>query len=296
MRLPDLFDLLRIPNVATAVSDIVAAAAIGVAVGPPTPWASVGFAAGASACLYMGGMALNDVADAEEDARLRPTRPIPSGRVTHAQATAVTVTLHAGAMILAWLAGWSTFLVALALLGAILLYDLSLAGRPVVGPLGMASCRALNLAMGLVAVGGWSLAGSLAVVMLAVYVFGLTHLSLGEVEGSAQRAVRITVLTTLAAGLFVVVLGRMAPRGDWWDWLAQAAVLGVFLVRTMRALSRAFREPIPSRVGPAVGMLVTCILWLDAAVAVAVGGVFWLSILLPLALLQEWLRRSYRVT
>ena len=38
--------------------------------------------AGASSCLYLAGMALNDYADREVDAVERPARPIPSGRVS----------------------------------------------------------------------------------------------------------------------------------------------------------------------------------------------------------------------
>ena len=36
----------------------------------------------ASSCLYLSGMVLNDVFDREVDARERPKRPIPSGRIS----------------------------------------------------------------------------------------------------------------------------------------------------------------------------------------------------------------------
>lgn len=214
MRLPDLFDLLRIPNVATAVSDIVAASAIGLALGSDASTGRLVATGLASACFYLGGMALNDVADSESDARLRPSRPIPSGRVSRGQATGITVVLFVLGLGLAWFAGSTVFLVSLGLLAAILLYDLGLAGKVLIGPLGMAACRGLNMAMGLAAAGVWGIHGVLATGLLTLYVFGLTHLSLGEVEGSARRAVGLTGLTTLATALGIVVLGRVVGMED----------------------------------------------------------------------------------
>ncbi|MEO0649527.1 MAG: UbiA family prenyltransferase, partial [Planctomycetota bacterium] len=49
----------------------------------------------ASLAVYHGGMGLNDWADREQDARARPGRPIPSGRVS-----ATTVLVAAVALLL----------------------------------------------------------------------------------------------------------------------------------------------------------------------------------------------------
>src|SRR4051812_1422919 len=43
--------------------------------------ARAGCAVAASLCLYAGGLVMNDLADAAEDRRDRPQRPIPSGSV-----------------------------------------------------------------------------------------------------------------------------------------------------------------------------------------------------------------------
>src|SRR5918996_487347 len=85
--------------------------------------------AGASACLYLSGMALNDWADREVDARERPGRPIPSGRVTPAFALALAAGLSAGGVVLAGLAGGKRSLRgAVPLAGAVLGYDLAVKG------------------------------------------------------------------------------------------------------------------------------------------------------------------------
>jgi 4-hydroxybenzoate polyprenyltransferase len=298
MKLNDLLDLLRIPNVFTAVSDIVAATAVAWAVRPENvAWSSALAALGASACLYLAGMALNDVADAERDARERPERPIPSGRVSRGQAMLITSVLVLAGLALAWIAGGATLLVAALLLAAIVAYDLALAGRPGVGPLGMAACRALNLLMGLVAANGLGVYGLAAVGLWAIYVLGLTHLSLSEVEGPGRPAVVVAALVTLLTSLGVVFLGGlMQPSRTTLSWVALGFAVLVFAGRGGWMLAQAWIQPDPARMGRAVGALVSGILWLGAALAVAAAGPLWLVPFLILAAGQESLRRHFRVT
>ena len=70
-------ELVRPANVATALADVLAGFAVaGLVERPALPWLLV-----ATACLYAGGIVLNDVFDRRLDAVERPERPIPSGRV-----------------------------------------------------------------------------------------------------------------------------------------------------------------------------------------------------------------------
>src|SRR5262245_28086746 len=70
-------ELLRPANVITALTDVLAGFAIaGLASPKALPWLLL-----ATACLYAGGVVLNDVFDRRIDANERPERPIPSGRV-----------------------------------------------------------------------------------------------------------------------------------------------------------------------------------------------------------------------
>src|SRR6201999_1674051 len=71
-----LVKLTRLPSVVTVPGDVLAGAAW--AAGPDEDVSVLGLVC--SSCLaYVAGMALNDWADREEDARERPNRPIPSG-------------------------------------------------------------------------------------------------------------------------------------------------------------------------------------------------------------------------
>src|SRR5690349_20352063 len=72
--------LLRLPNVFTAVADIM----LGYlftheGLDPIGPFALLVLA---SVSLYLSGMVLNDLFDRQQDAAERPHRPIPSGRVS----------------------------------------------------------------------------------------------------------------------------------------------------------------------------------------------------------------------
>src|SRR6516164_754343 len=132
-RLRSYAQLVRIPNVFTALADIgLAGLAAGVLTGgaPAEVWAALGLLLAASACLYCGGMVWNDFFDLEQDRRERPFRPLPSGRVSRREASRLAAVLLAVGLGLAALAGfqaggWKGTPVMLAgvLAAAILLYD-----------------------------------------------------------------------------------------------------------------------------------------------------------------------------
>ena len=150
----------------------------------------------ASACVYHGGMALNDWADREHDARTRADRPIPSGRISARAALVVALALLALGVGLAWSVAPSTGAwTSLAAVGAIA-YDL--VGRgPVLGPLLLALCRAANLGSGIALglVHGTShsatpvevqFAHVVPLVFYGAYVFGVSRI--GRLEDAEDDA------------------------------------------------------------------------------------------------------------
>src|SRR5438067_2386375 len=76
--------LVRLPNVFTAMADITLAALATAAL--RERWPVFVLLLLASSCLYCGGMVWNDVFDVEQDRRERPFRPLPSGRVSRGAA------------------------------------------------------------------------------------------------------------------------------------------------------------------------------------------------------------------
>ncbi len=145
-------ELMRLSLFPSAIGDAVVGVLLGAGLWPADP--RVALIVVASLLTYHGGMALNDWADRGEDRRVRPQRPIPSGRVSPAAAlTLAALMLLGGPALLAMIdpvAGACGLMVAA--LAAI--YDV--AGRgPWRGPLLLGACRAGNV--GAAAVAGASL-------------------------------------------------------------------------------------------------------------------------------------------
>lgn len=193
-RLADVLELVRAPAVLTVVGDTIAGAVA--ARGRLRPSAVA--LATSSACLYTAGMALNDYADAELDARERPERPIPSGRIARATALKIGAGLTALGIAAAFAAGRACGLVSLGIAGAVWTYDLA-AKKTVAGPVLMAACRGLDVLMG-AAGPNWGRA-VIPAAAIAAHTAAVTALSRGEVHGtdSATAATAAMVSAAVAA-------------------------------------------------------------------------------------------------
>lgn len=152
-RLRTLLELGRVSNLPTVWSNALAAIALSGAAPSAT---MIALCTSALSALYIGGMYLNDACDAEIDARERPERPIPSGRVSQRQVRIGAVLWFVLGMALFALAAGARvdwLLPALLLIGCIVTYDLHHKGNRH-GALIMGGCRALGyLAVAVVASG-----------------------------------------------------------------------------------------------------------------------------------------------
>jgi 4-hydroxybenzoate polyprenyltransferase len=227
-------DLCRVSNLPTVWTNVLAACLL----------ASSGFDAGSIvllafslSCFYLAGMAFNDLCDREYDRVKRPSRPIPSGRVSARDTKIFTMLLFAAGFISLALAPYQRAgFAAILLLGAIVAYDRHHKQNPF-SVLLMASCRFLLFAVAALAVAGRLPA---AVVQAGSVQFGyIVALSLvARYENSRPRSFPFPVLPAMlagislldgvllavlvspvwlvagAAGFFLTIMGQRYVRGD----------------------------------------------------------------------------------
>jgi 4-hydroxybenzoate polyprenyltransferase len=224
----------------------------------------------ASSCLYLAGMVFNDVFDREIDAKERPKRPIPSGRVSVRAAVILGVVLIAAGLALAGVAGIASLIVAGLLTGCIFFYDGLLKSTPV-GPVVMGSCRFLNVMLGAsVAAGGTSLAAVWTLPQLhvaaglGVYITGVTWFARNE-AGTSSKAHLAAAMGMVNLGFALLVAFVMNwPQAP--DRQTQAALaLGMIALIINRRLFTALFDPVAAKVQVAVRTMLLSVIMLDAS-------------------------------
>jgi 4-hydroxybenzoate polyprenyltransferase len=300
-RLHDYLELVRLPNVFTAMADV----AMGLLFvradkGPQPDWV-MGLLIAASSLLYMSGVVLNDVFDLARDTEERPERPLPSGRVSPAAAMRlgwalllVGAALPVGAALL--LQNVKPVAVGALLAASIVVYN-ALLKRTVLGPILMGACRMLNVLLGMSVLADplraehWVVAGG-----IGVYIVGVTWLSRTETATSKRPGVALAALVMLSG---IALLGSLPHwtedivpllQAEPWRWHVLMGMLGLLIGwRWIWALM----EPWPSRVQMAVGHSILSLVMLDAAACFAVrdvaAAVTILFLLIPAMFTQRWI-------
>lgn len=275
LRVKAYLQLMRLPNVFTAIADIVAGYIM--VRGFAVSIAELGALVLATSGIYSAGCVLNDYCDREIDARERPSRPLPSGMVSEWEALLLSSFLFAVGIGGAYLAGPVSFVFALVIVLLVIVYDTCSKQHPIAGPLNMAACRAGNLLLGM----SPALAVSLPLLFPLVsfcYIFLVTVFSRRETEGNAGCQAWL-----MAGGIVGIVLlfAVLAAKGE----IRAAAFIYLALLACLVVppLRRALRGNTPHVVQQAVRSLVLAIPFLDAAYAAALqGGVAGLPVVLCL--------------
>jgi 4-hydroxybenzoate polyprenyltransferase len=277
--------LLRLSLAPSAAADIAAGVVLASGEWPRSwrPWLLML----ASLCVYHGGMAMNDWADRDEDARSRPGRPIPSGAIGARVALVLAIALLLAGPVLAFFVAprCALALGSVSLLAA--LYDLAARG-PLLGPLLLAACRAGNLSTGLfLNIELSEFLGSRLVHVVALYglyVYCVSRLARLEDAPDAIRVVGHPRLVLGSAGLLLALVGLphllLLWRGaDWRHYgsvertsacvaaaIAVAGALGL-VARSLRGGALSQRD-----VMAAVGMALRRLIVATAAIAAQAGS------------------------
>jgi len=279
--------LLRVPNLATAVADVLAGFLVvaGLRTLEPPP-AACWFAVVAGVCCYAGGVVFNDVCDVELDCRERPERPLPSGVIPVAAATSLARALLAGGVAAACAAALAARSSGPALVGAILtaaicVYDRWAKGTAL-GPAAMGACRGLAWLLGMTAAGGpvashqWAIPAGMSIYVAGVTLFARDEAGRSRSTALAAGAMLMAAGLALAAAyvwlpmrLDAAVAGRPLPATTWltlWGVIAGSIVLRAAV---------AILDPRPARVQAAVGNAIMSIITLDAILVLAACGEQW---------------------
>ncbi len=249
--------------------------------------------------VYVGGMVLNDWADAARDAMRWPDRPIPSGRIGREAAGAgAVVLLAAGLLLLSSLSGLASVLAGL-LVAVVVAYDL-LHARWAGSVVLMGLCRGLAILTAGAAVSPPAAdlvgVGLPAAAIVTAYVTLLTVVARTEAGAAAgglsarPTPLRWAVMAAPFHGLLLMVL-LPAPQ----TMLGPVMVL-IVTIALARWLFRAQSHLTarPPRIGAAVGWYIAGIAAVDALLLAVLGRPVLAAVAFGLApvtlLLQRWVR------
>ncbi len=258
--------LVRPPNLFTVPGDPLA----GFFLAGGGAWWPAACAALAAIFLYMGGLLGNDVADFAEDRRDRPSRPLPSGRVSRGTAFLASVLCALIGLLLAFGAGWGALAMACLTQAAIVLYNGWFKHHAIPGALMMGACRGFSLLIGAAAAHPhvWNMT------VVTVAAAGVT-LYIAAVTWIADRE---TAEVRIGPRRWLPLLAWLATAA----WLAvrhtATVSIGPFLLPAILAVgwtakigSRLSGIPPRAFLGASIGGLIRGLLLIQAACA-AFGG------------------------
>jgi 4-hydroxybenzoate polyprenyltransferase len=281
-------ELLRPANVVTALGDVLAGFAVaGLQDRAALPWLLT-----STACLYAGGVVLNDFFDRDLDRVERPERPIPSGRVSSAHVAMLGTALLAAGVVSAFQGTRSAGLIASAIAAAVLLYDAWGKKHAAIAPVNMGLCRALNLCLGMAAMpealaSTWPLAS-----IPWLYIGAVTTVSRGEVYGGRRQSATVALFLLVVA---CVALLAVAVRSGAHRPYAVALAIA-FAWKTIPPFWRARQSLSPEDVRTAVKNGILMLVALDATIGAGYAGPVWAILIVAVGFLAGWLARLFAVT
>lgn len=280
-RLKEYLLLIRLPNVFTTPSNILVGYFAAVSAAAEAEGAHLIALVISSGLLYIAGIVLNDFFDIEIDKKERPSRPLPSGKISKEYALGIAIVALLIANTLALLVGPVTLAVSLALTLAIIAYDYRLK-HSVVGPFVMGSTRFLNVILGaspmLLYIDGHSFAiVGTAAASLFFYVSSITLLSKKEVGDEKPNSVPV-FLIVFGVIFAAFILGILLQLD--WTFLLSLSIFAAVVTITFR---QYLGKEKPS-VQKAVRNMVISIIILDSVFVTGTAGLsYGLATLLLIA-------------
>ena len=290
-------ELARISNLPTVWTNVAAAWLLA---GGPWVDATLTWLLLVGSLLYTGGMILNDAADVKHDRDHKKDRPIPKGRVCPAAAWSVGLVMMTVGAALAIVQAQASPWITLALVAAILFYDLY--HKPWPGAVWvMGACRVLLYLMAASATQSYLNEGLgqtvlLLALTLGAYIVGLTMVARMEAKGAVTSRLRAFFAKALLYSPALVALGFWLARANWrlipllgdLTPLVPLPFIFVFLSTVFYA-SRIMRQGGPA-IGRAVGILLAGIAVVDALAVMQVSPALACGFVVLAPILRLWQR------
>jgi 4-hydroxybenzoate polyprenyltransferase len=209
--------LVRLPNVFTAASNILPGYfTVITAAASSFPNINILYLAGlmtSSSLLYLAGIVFNDYFDIEIDKKERPSRPLPSGKITKRKALTIAISSIIAANVLTLLINLTSLLVAVTLTTIIIAYDYRLKHNTITGPITMGFARFVNIILGaspalptlLLSTASSKMLLFIATSMF-LYVVAIGILSKKEVSGKATKLIIISSLSIVFVNIASIAI------------------------------------------------------------------------------------------
>ncbi|MEG1933473.1 MAG: UbiA family prenyltransferase [Kiritimatiellia bacterium] len=241
-------ELLRLPNLFTLPGDIL----VGWCLSGMRGWFPLcGILA--SLCLYACGLFLNDFFDADIDAKERPERPIPSGRIPKKEVLHYALLLAAIGILLAGRGA----LVAVLLLALIFFYNRIAKHLRTVGVVTMGLCRGMNIFLGVAVT--WPI-GEMPFPPVAIHaaVFFTLYILLVSIIAKDEAVPHLPLNRLLKWSPLILVLSLV----PWAWWQGFSPYWLIFVCVTLIVLTLHQKRSIQQHVGSLLRLLIPLqLLW-----------------------------------
>ncbi|UBM58501.1 UbiA-like protein EboC [Marinilongibacter aquaticus] len=289
-----LLTMMRPANVLTAIADIFAGVAIaGYFSNGPIYWEPVAWLAFSSACLYAAGVVFNDVFDLELDAKERPERPLPSGKIAKSTAVLVGLILLLVAFVAAFAVHFQAGIIAFCVALAALFYDKTAKHHVFWGPLFMGVCRGLNLLLGMSILSADSIPVLWPICFLPIlFIFAITLSAQGEVHGKNRQSLILALLLDLTVAAVLCLLAYFKLMDFW----SMCPFLLLWLGMNLYAKVQAIRVNTPTNIRLAIKFGVLSLIPLDALYVAGFADLTLGSVVLLLLPMSIFLAKKFAVT
>lgn len=282
--------LVRLPNIFTSVSDIMAGSVL--ATHAFIDVRKILLLMIASACLYGGGIVFNDIFDYSIDKTERPDRPLPSGKVSKREALYLGIILFMTALFSTFLVNLTSLCVSTIIILLVMGYNAGTKSVPVIGTLNMGLCRFFNLILGLSIIPAAIFSNWIFPLILMIYVMLITALSKQEVNGESK--VKIVMVLSFFLGL-VFLAGSLPVKGLLPNIMSLVLLL-IFTLVVLLPVGKTIVNPCPENIQGTIKTMVLSIIILDAYFVMGATNLIYALVVLALLIPAFTISRFLYVT